>query len=63
MYSFDWETPAFGGALQVVTFRRGTVVFDTLHVIARGHGKPDAPGAGRPRLEDMGNVRAQWRSL
>jgi len=42
MYSFDWETPAFGGRLKSSHSVEVPFVFDTLHVIGEGHRKPGA---------------------
>jgi para-nitrobenzyl esterase len=42
MYSFDWETPAFGGRLKASHSVEVPFVFDTLHVIGEGHRKPGA---------------------
>ncbi|MBY0319263.1 MAG: carboxylesterase/lipase family protein [Reyranella sp.] len=40
MYSFDWETPAFGGKLKSSHSVEVPFVFDTLHVIGEGHRTP-----------------------
>jgi para-nitrobenzyl esterase len=40
MYSFDWETPAFGGRLKSPHSIDLPFVFDTLHVIGEAHRKP-----------------------
>jgi para-nitrobenzyl esterase len=40
MYSFDWETPAFGGRLKAPHSVDVPFVFDTLGVIGEGHRKP-----------------------
>jgi len=40
MYSFDWETPAFGGRLKSSHSVEVPFVFDTLHVIGERHRKP-----------------------
>ena len=42
MYSFDWETPAFGGRLKSPHSIDVPFVFDTLHVIGEAHRKPRA---------------------
>ncbi|MDI1285949.1 MAG: carboxylesterase/lipase family protein [Reyranella sp.] len=42
MYSFDWETPAFGGRLKSPHSMDVPFVFDTLHVIGEAHRKPRA---------------------
>ena len=42
MYSFDWETPAFGGRLKSSHSVEVPFVFDTLHVIGEAHRKPGA---------------------
>ena len=42
MYSFDWETPAFGGRLKSSHSVEVPFVFDTLHVIGEGHRKAAA---------------------
>ena len=42
MYSFDWETPAFGGRLKSCHSVEVPFVFDTLHVVGEGHRKPGA---------------------
>ena len=42
MYSFDWETPAFGGRLKSSHSVEVPFVFDTLHVIGERHRKPGA---------------------
>ena len=42
MYSFDWETPAFGGRLKSPHSVDVPFVFDTLHVIGEAHRKPRA---------------------
>jgi para-nitrobenzyl esterase len=42
MYSFDWETPAFGGRLKASHSVEVPFVFDTLHVIGEAHHKPGA---------------------
>jgi para-nitrobenzyl esterase len=42
MYSFDWETPAFGGRLKAPHSVDVPFVFDTLHVIGESHRKPNA---------------------
>ncbi len=42
MYSFDWETPAFGGRLKSPHSMDVPFVFDTLHVIGEAHHKPRA---------------------
>ncbi|SEP37820.1 para-nitrobenzyl esterase [Rhodospirillales bacterium URHD0017] len=42
MYSFDWETPAFGGRLKSSHSVEVPFVFDTLHVIGEGHRKSGA---------------------
>src|SRR5262249_36657876 len=42
MYSFDWETPAFGGRLKSSHSVEVPFVFDTLHVIGDGHRKSGA---------------------
>ena len=42
MYSFDWETPAFGGRLKSPHSMDVPFVFDTLHVIGDAHRKPRA---------------------
>ncbi len=42
MYSFDWETPAFGGRLKSPHSVDVPFVFDTLHVIGEAHRKPGA---------------------
>jgi len=42
MYSFDWETPAFGGRLKAPHSVDVPFVFDTLHVIGELHRKPHA---------------------
>ena len=42
MYSFDWETPAFGGRLKSSHSVEVPFVFDTLDVIGEGHRKPGA---------------------
>ena len=59
MYSFDWETPAFGGRLKSPHSVDVPFVFDTLDVIGEAHRKPRRPGACRPRVEDVGHLRAQ----
>jgi para-nitrobenzyl esterase len=41
-YSFDWETPAFGGRLKASHSVEVPFVFDTLGVIGEGHHKPGA---------------------
>jgi para-nitrobenzyl esterase len=40
MYSFDWETPAFGGRLKAPHSADVPFVFDTLHMIGESHRKP-----------------------
>jgi para-nitrobenzyl esterase len=40
MYSFDWETPAFGGRLKAPHSVDVPFVFDTLGVIGEAHRKP-----------------------
>jgi para-nitrobenzyl esterase len=40
MFSFDWETPAFGGRLKSPHSIDIPFVFDTLHVIGEAHRKP-----------------------
>ena len=62
MYSFDWETPAFGGRLKSPHSVDVPFVFDTLRMIGEAHRTPQRPGARRPRLEDVGQLRAQRRS-
>ncbi|MBL6613866.1 MAG: carboxylesterase/lipase family protein [Reyranella sp.] len=42
MYSFDWESPAFGGRLKASHSVEVPFVFDTLHVIGDAHHKPGA---------------------
>jgi para-nitrobenzyl esterase len=42
MYSFDWETPAFGGRLKAPHSVDVPFVFDTLHMIGEPHRKPHA---------------------
>jgi para-nitrobenzyl esterase len=42
MYSFDWETPAFGGWLKAPHSVDVPFVFDTLRMIGEPHGKPRA---------------------
>jgi para-nitrobenzyl esterase len=42
MYSFDWETPAFGGRLKASHSVDVPFVFDTLHVIGESHHKTHA---------------------
>jgi para-nitrobenzyl esterase len=42
MYSFDWETPAFGGRLKSPHSVDVPFVFDTLDVIGEAHRKPGA---------------------
>lgn len=42
MYSFDWETPAFGGRLKAPHSVEVPFVFDTLAVIGEAHRKPGA---------------------
>ena len=42
MYSFDWETPAFGGRLKSPHSVDVPFVFDTLRVIGEAHRKPGA---------------------
>ena len=42
MYSFDWETPAFGGRLKSSHSVDVPFVFDTLGVIGEAHRKPRA---------------------
>ncbi len=42
MYSFDWETPAFGGRLKSSHSVEVPFVFDTLHVIGEAHYKARA---------------------
>jgi para-nitrobenzyl esterase len=42
MYSFDWETPAFGGRLKAPHSVDVPFVFDTLGVIGAAHHKPHA---------------------
>jgi para-nitrobenzyl esterase len=42
MYSFDWETPAFGGRLKAPHSVDVPFVFDTLGVIGEAHRKPRA---------------------
>ena len=42
MYSFDWETPAFGGRLKAPHSVDVPFVFDTLDVIGEAHRKPGA---------------------
>jgi len=42
MYSFDWETPAFGGRLKASHSVEVPFVFDTLHVIGEAHRKVGA---------------------
>ena len=42
MYSFDWETPAFGGRLKSPHSIDVPFVFDTLQVIGRAHHTPHA---------------------
>jgi para-nitrobenzyl esterase len=41
-YSFDWETPAFGGRLKACHSVEVPFVFDTLGVIGEAHRKPGA---------------------
>jgi para-nitrobenzyl esterase len=41
-YSFDWESPAFGGRLKACHSVEVPFVFDTLHVIGERHRKPAA---------------------
>ncbi|MPZ30576.1 MAG: carboxylesterase family protein [Rhodospirillales bacterium] len=41
-YSFDWETPAFGGRLKASHSVEVPFVFDTLGVIGEAHHKPQA---------------------
>ena len=62
MYSFDWETPAFGGRLKAPHSVDVPFVFDTLRRDRRGAPQAGRPGAGRPRVEDLGHLRAQRRS-
>ena len=42
MYSFDWETPAFGGRLKSPHSIDVPFVFDTLQVIGEAHRRPQA---------------------
>jgi para-nitrobenzyl esterase len=42
MYSFDWETPGFGGRLKAPHSVDVPFVFDTLGVIGEAHRKPGA---------------------
>lgn len=42
MYSFDWETPAFGGRLRAPHSVDVPFVFDTLSMIGEAHAKPGA---------------------
>jgi para-nitrobenzyl esterase len=42
MYSFDWQTPAFGGRLKAPHSVEVPFVFDTLHVIGEAHRTPRA---------------------
>jgi para-nitrobenzyl esterase len=56
MYSFDWETPAFGGRLKSSHSVEVPFVFDTLHVIGEGHRKP-----GAQALADR--VSATWATF
>jgi para-nitrobenzyl esterase len=42
MYSFDWESPAFGGRLKSSHSVEVPFVFDTLQVIGEAHHKPRA---------------------
>jgi para-nitrobenzyl esterase len=42
MYSFDWETPAFGGRLKAPHSVDVPFVFDTLRMIGESHRKPHA---------------------
>ncbi len=42
MYSFDWQTPAFGGRLKAPHSVDVPFVFDTLDVIGEAHRKPGA---------------------
>ena len=56
MYSFDWETPAFGGRLKSPHSVDVPFVFDTLHVIGEAHHKP-----GAQALADR--VSATWATF
>ncbi len=56
MYSFDWETPAFGGRLKASHSVEVPFVFDTLHVIGEAHHK-----AGAQALADK--VSKTWASF
>jgi para-nitrobenzyl esterase len=42
MYSFDWETPAFGGRLKAPHSVDVPFIFDTLQIIGEAHRKPHA---------------------
>ena len=55
-YSFDWETPAFGGRLKASHSVEVPFVFDTLQVIGDGHRK-----AGAQALADR--VSATWATF
>ncbi|CAN5784170.1 carboxylesterase/lipase family protein [soil metagenome] len=56
MYSFDWETPAFGGRLKAPHSVDVPFVFDTLHVIGGVHRTP-----GAQALADR--VSATWAAF
>lgn len=56
MYSFDWQTPAFGGRLKSSHSVEVPFVFDTLHVIGERHHKP-----GAQALADR--VSATWAAF
>ena len=49
-------------AAEVAAFRRRSVRLRYARVIGEAHRTPQRPGAGRPRLEDVGHLRAQRRS-
>jgi para-nitrobenzyl esterase len=56
MYSFDWETPAFGGRLKSPHSVDVPFVFDTLQVIGEAHRK-----AGAQALADR--VSKTWAAF
>ena len=62
MYSFDWETPAFGGQLKSPHSVEVPFVFDTLGVIGEGHHKPGAQALADRVSKTWATLRAQRRS-
>ena len=56
MYSFDWETPAFGGRLKSPHSDRRAVRLRYARRDRRGAPQAQRAGAGRPRIEDLGHA-------